>query len=1025
MQEKQQAQFGFVQSSLPWFVAAGAFLVYLLTLNHWVTLGSLPYVAKVTGWDLTPPLQAPLFFTLTFPVRLFPSQWQPILLNVFAALCSAVTLALLARSVALLPHDRTHAQRQRERSEFSFLSIPSAWLPPLFAVLVCGLQLSFWEHSTAATSESLDLLLFAYVIRCLLEYRISHRETWLMRMAFVYGLGITNNWAMIGFLPCFLIALVWIKGTSFFRLRLIGRLAAFGAAGLLLYLLLPLVWTLSDSGVDFWQSFRAQLANQKAFLFDTPVLRNRIMVLSMTSILPILIIGFRWPTSFGDTSAAGAALTNVMFRVIHIALLAACLWVFFDQKFSPRGLVTSGFGLPLLTFYYLGALSVGYFSGYLLLVFGESKTKTWKRKSQSVFLLERVILGAVWLLLIAVPTGLVYKNLKSIRDGNSPVLSQLAENAAQSLPSAGAVVLSDQPVDLLLLEAFFSRKGTPHNHVFVHSRSLAIPNYHRQLIKHFPQRWPNLLEGQPEGEIIDDHTLLDWVVDLGRTNQLYYMHPSFGFYFERYYPQPQGLIYQLVPYPTNVVIPPPLGAGQVATNLAFWNGLSAQLASVQDLIKRDSPDAHYVAKYYSRALNYFGAALQREQNLEDATHRFRLAGELNTNNIPALVNLEYNKTLRTGESRTNEISKIIEDKFGLYRNWETILVENGPFDHPEFCYRLAEIFLQQSLFHQAAAQFSRVSAFETNNLDVRMALANVYLQGKLPDKVIEAVSEIRTKKPAVPLSVDDELKLTRLEAAAHFSKKDLDSAKRVLLGAKEKYPNDPSVLEALVVFYNRTLDFTNGLATIERQLQIDPKNAQALINQATIYYNTKDYARSIETLDRVLAADPKSLRALLYKVFMSIDSREYKQALTQVEHVLEIDPDNPEALLYKAVIQIESKSYPEAIEPLDRLLKLQPANPNALRNRAIAHLKLGKLKEAKKDYEMLLRQMPKSYIAYFGLGEIAYRQKKTADAIKYYELYLKYVALHLEYVPTDNSQELADEKKMVDDRLKELKAVRS
>lgn len=1018
MQDKQQAQSSLVQSSLPWLVAAGALVIYLLTLNHWVTLSSLPYTAKVTGWDLTPPLQAPLFFLLTYPIHWLPLAWQPIALNVFAACCAALTLGVLARSVALLPHDRTHAQRQRERSEFSLLSIPSAWLPPLFAVLICGFQLTFWEHSIAATNESLDLLLFAFVIQCLLEFRISQAESWLKRFALIYGLGVTNNWAMIGFFPCFLIAVIWIKGTSLFELRLLGRMVGYGLIGLSLYLLLPLVWAMSDTGVDFWQTFRVQIANQKAYLFDTPVLRNRVLVLSLTSLLPVFIIGIRWPTSFGDTSAAGAALTNVMFRVIHVAFLIACASVFFDQKFSPRGLVTSQFALPFLPFYYLGALSVGYFSGYILLVSGETKTKTWNRKSQGALLVEGVIAVAVWVAFIAVPAALVYKNLRSVRDNNSPVLRQLAELAAQSLPASGAVVLSDQPVDLLLLEAHLSHQGTPHKHVLVHSRSLAIPEYHRQLIKHFPQRWPNLLAGQPAGEAIDDATLQRWITDLGRSNELYYLHPSFGFYFEQYYPRPRGLSYQLVPYATNAVVPPPSGEAELASNLAFWKGLSGSLAALQDLAKRDSPDARYAASFYSRALTDLGVVLQREKRLEEASARFTLASELNTNNIPALVNLDYNKTLRTGASRSAEFSKAIEEKLGPLRNWEKALIENGPFDHPDFCYRLGEVFTQQNLYRQAALQFSRVIAFETNNTDARLALVNVYLQGQRPDKVLEEVARIREMKTPTPLPIEAELELNRLEAAAHFAKNDFVAAEKTLLAAQSKNPENSTVLDALVIFYNRTKDFTKALSTIDKELKVNPNNAQALINQATILYNTKEYARSVESLDRVLQLDPKNQRALLYKVFMGIDSKDYKKALTQVEHVLEIDPDNPEALLYQGVIHIETKTYQEAMEPLNRLLKREPSNPNALRNRAIATLNLGKLKQAKQDYELLLRQMPKSYVAYYGLGEIAYRRKKAADAIRYYELYLQ-------FVPNEESPELVAEKKKINERLKELKAGRS
>ena len=88
-------------------------------------------------------------------------------------------------------------------------------------------------------SEMLDLLLFAYVVRCLLEFRIDERESWLLRAALVFGVAMTKNWAMIGFFPVFVVALVWIKGLGFFNLRFLGRMSCAALAGLSLYFVLP------------------------------------------------------------------------------------------------------------------------------------------------------------------------------------------------------------------------------------------------------------------------------------------------------------------------------------------------------------------------------------------------------------------------------------------------------------------------------------------------------------------------------------------------------------------------------------------------------------------------------------------------------------------------------------------------------------------------------------------------------------------------------------------------------------------
>src|ERR1035437_4788456 len=264
MEHEVSSEKKFVPAILPWLVGAGALAIYLMTLNRWVSLSSLQQVAKVSGWTWQPELYGPVFWLLTYPFRWLPAQTMPLALNAFAAGCAALSLALLARSVALLPHDRSHDQRQKEHSTFSMLSIPAAWVPPVLAALVCGLQLSFWENATVASADTFDLLVFTYAVRCVLEYRITDRESWLLRASLAFGLGMTNNWAMVGFFPAFLVALVWIKGLSFFNLRFLGRMFICGVAGLSLYFVLPLVASLSDAtSVPFWSALKYNLASQK------------------------------------------------------------------------------------------------------------------------------------------------------------------------------------------------------------------------------------------------------------------------------------------------------------------------------------------------------------------------------------------------------------------------------------------------------------------------------------------------------------------------------------------------------------------------------------------------------------------------------------------------------------------------------------------------------------------------------------------------------------------------------------------
>ena len=155
----------------------------------------------------------------------------------------------------------------REQSAFSFLTIPAAWLPPVFAVLLCGLQLTFWENATNFTGDMVGLLLFAFVIWSLLEYRLDEREGRLFLASVVYGAGMANNWALVGFFPAFMAAIVWMRGLSFFHLRFLQRMILCGLLGMTVFLLLPLLVVISGKmPITFWETLEANLIPQYSVL---------------------------------------------------------------------------------------------------------------------------------------------------------------------------------------------------------------------------------------------------------------------------------------------------------------------------------------------------------------------------------------------------------------------------------------------------------------------------------------------------------------------------------------------------------------------------------------------------------------------------------------------------------------------------------------------------------------------------------------------------------------------------------------
>ncbi len=934
----------------PWIVAVAGLLLYGVTVNHWVTFGSLTVVAKITGWDWHPgPLPwrtnaiAPLWLVATFPFRLLPVNWRPMGLNLFSAVCAALTLAALARSVRLLPHDRTREQRQRERGPFALLSVRCTFLPAALAVFALGLQLTFWENAISATGEMLDLLVFAFLVQCLLEYRISRKELWLSAFALAYGIGMTNNWALVGFFPCFLIALVWIKGFSFFNFGFLARTGFLGGLGLLLYCLVPAMGAArGDAG--FLALLRQEFSQQLFYLHAIP--RWVTLLASVATLVPLFFISIRWPSFDGEVSVGGGKLTRLMIQLLHVFFLVVTLLMFSDFKLgpSPRAHDMPGF----LSFYYLAALCAGYFAGYIMVVFGRQRRSIWKKPTPLRTMLNRAVLGLIWLVVIATPCWLVYTNIARIRADNSDALVHYAEQTAKTLPNKPSILLCDDRIRALLFRAISQRLGLPEQNPVVETASFRYRDYLRYLTDHYPQIRQVMINPNRLPAALNDVEMIEFLRGYSRRQSIYYLHPSFGYFFEAFYLKPEGLVYELKSMPTNTLSAPLPTAKDISFNEEFWNhfkngamvGLPAQATL--------GGDAKTVAGYYSQALDLWGTQLQKAATgtavkkpelLKDADERFTEALQLNTNNIIAQINLQFNARLRGAPIPAINSAELLDKAYTQYRGWETILNLFGPADDPDTILLFGRRMAEGKNLRQAGALFERCLQLRPGDPDAELGLAKTYVDIEQPDRALQFLAQLHARSNFDP----DEV--ARIEAIAYYKKNQYERAEKLLLDAHQQDPKDENRLGILIEFYRKT-----AYVALE---QGKPGLAAARFRNALNY---------------------------LVQELQLLNSPAHSSAgLTDI----------PSALILKAEMEAMLSAHKDAIATLTQFLQLQPDNPVGLFYRANSEYQITNLTAAKTDYLKLQKVLPEpSYEAYQALGKIAEREKNESQASRYFKLCL-------------------------------------
>jgi tetratricopeptide (TPR) repeat protein len=637
----------------------------------------------------------------------------------------------------------------------------------------------------------------------------------------------------------------------------------------------------------------------------------------------------------------GMALTSFLFHLVCAAFLVFCIWMAFDPPFSPRYL---SLGTPLLTLYYLGALSIGYFSGYFLLIFGKAPSSRLQppRPEPFQFLNPLVVVG-VWVLAVATVTGLIYRNTPQIRAANDDTFQKYASFVEENLPRSGGILLSDDPSRLFFVEAALARDGRAKDFLPLDTLSLNWPAYLRFLHNKFPQKWPELVSPK-EVKPLNPIGLIGALTMLAKSNELYYLHPSFGYYFEQFYQEPHGLACKLKILPGDTLLPPLPDKNQIAENQAFWARVETQaFAPIKRAVTPPDPNAPrswgrrmldrfhvprepnqnaiLAGTFYSRSLNFWGVQLQRAGDLTNAAACFILAEEVNPDNFVAQINLRFNQSLRAGKSVPLDLSKTTSDQFGKYRNWNGVLNANGPFDEPSFCFvEGINLAAQNGFFRQAVAPLARVRELEPDNLEARLALGQIYVMSRLPDRALEVLRDPLEQPERFSLAKANTTQMNVIAAAAYLQKNDLAQGTQLLETEIALHPDDTNLLNATVQAYLNHGLLTNALVIIDRQLKLAP--------------------------------------------------------------------NDPAWLFSRGYVSIQAKAYDDAIDAFTRVLATQTNNSPALFNRALACLDSGKLDAARADYKTLQQSLTNSFQVAYGLGEIAWRKHETNEAIKNYKLYL-------------------------------------
>ena len=919
-------------------VALTALVVYGLFISHGVTLSSLALSAKVAGWDGQPMNDQPLLWLLTLPLHLLPDGWVAPGLNLFSALCGALTLGILARSLELADWDLPLTRLGSRLSK----------LPIIFACVVCGLEFSFWQEAAAATGEMLQVLLFAAALLGLMKFRATREFRWLQIAAGIWGVGMAENWMMMLTLPLFVMALFWLGRAKLLDKKIILRLALAGLAGFSVCIVLPLwnglaphsPWSFSEAWLNAFRNYKNLVMN----IFGVFWRGNRltslaIMVFFLVPILPAII-------RLRDTGTLDKPAVDQfqvwIYRGLRLGLLLACLWLAFDPIVGPRQIVLKqmGFSLPLLSLDYLVGLGTGILTGNFLLALFARPKNIYRRPNILETAFERALVPGFSGLLVVVAFGLLLRNAPAITLVNRQPLVQFGEFARHGLPDAGGIILGDDPQQLLVFQAAAAARGESRSWLALNTQLLPTPFYRRQLAAKHPGDWL----AQRDEDWLNPAGMLKLLSGLAQSNSIYFLNHNFGYFAETFYQQPIGLAFELKPYAAKTIHPPPLTAEMIAQNEKLWDDVTPQLDALQrtgsakmsglnPALRAIYNRFHFqpvpptqsrmLSEWYALALNDWGVQLQRAGQLSAAKIRFEQALALNENNVAAGINLQSNTNL----ARASKLNLATVDTLGSYQSMAKFMFTNGSVDEPAFCYLLGNACYQVGLVRQSIQQFERARALAPDVQAPQIALVKLYSRYGYNEPAQALISHLRSETSLASANNDLDQELSLLEANTWLSQTNTANARSVLQAMLKKYPDDGHIAEVVLQAYVSFGDYTNALKLVQHQLARAPDNLTSLFNQASIYMNLGQCSNALPVLDRALTlSNLPPLR--LARALARTEAGQYDAAEADYQELGKTATNN--LPIYSGLAEIARRRHDtnRAIEYLERCLaEMSPGNP--------------------------------------------------------------------------------------------------
>ncbi|MFI3223307.1 MAG: tetratricopeptide repeat protein, partial [Methylococcaceae bacterium] len=177
----------------------------------------------------------------------------------------------------------------------------------------------------------------------------------------------------------------------------------------------------------------------------------------------------------------------------------------------------------------------------------------------------------------------------------------------------------------------------------------------------------------------------------------------------------------------------------------------------------------------------------------------------------------------------------------------------------------------------------------------------------------------------------------------------------------------------------------DAITIIERSLQLNPNQADALNNHGIALRGPKRYKDALVSYDRAIALKPDYAEAYSNRGNSLQELKRFDEALASYDRAITLRPDVAEAYTNRGDVLQKLERLDEALISHDRAITLKPDYAEAHFNRGITLKELNRLDEALNSYDIAITLKPDYVEAYSNRGLALQDLKRFDEALGSYD----------------------------------------